>query len=107
MPLGDSALVTLSGAGASLGLAALDGVDPDAVISQVQASNGACFAAPVSVNLASLPPFPATADVIDPAVRRTRRSSPAPTTRRSSTRWRASGRSATRTWRRSRRTRRR
>lgn len=67
VPAGGSALVTLSGVGEELGLAALDGIDPDAVISQVQASNGACFGANVSVEITNGPPFPATAEVIDPA----------------------------------------
>jgi len=66
------ATVTLSGrGGAELGLDAVDAVDPDRVISQVQNSDGGCWGAAVTVDLRNPPPFTvdgiASGDVIDEA----------------------------------------
>lgn len=69
-PEGGSTL-TLSGRGAALGIDALDGVDRERVISQVQHSDGGCFGAAVSVELRNPPPFSfpgiPSDDVIDEA----------------------------------------
>jgi hypothetical protein len=66
------AAVRLSGRdGAKLGLDAVDAVNPDRVISQVQNSDGGCWGATVSVELRNPPPFTVDGipsdDVIDEA----------------------------------------
>jgi hypothetical protein len=82
-PDGIRSLVLLSGAeglatvtlgardGDALGLDAVDAVDPDTVISQIQNSDGGCWGATVSVELRNPPPFSLpgipSADVIDQA----------------------------------------
>ncbi len=53
------------GSGAGLGLDALEGIDGDQVISQIQASNGQCFGAQVGVSFTNGPQFPASTDVLD------------------------------------------